>query len=197
MAERLHQRGDVDFELHYSGRAASKMAFVDRIAASPFAQRVRFHLDDGDPDQRLDAASVLRDPAPDLRLFVCGPTAYMDWLIAAAREQGWPDDRIHREYFAAAEIDTSADDAFEVQIASTGKVLTVPADRSVSDILSDAGIDVPISCGEGVCGTCVIRVIGGEIDHRDLFLMDDERASNEVFTPCVSRARSGRLVLDL
>jgi vanillate O-demethylase ferredoxin subunit len=40
-------------------------------------------------------------------------------------------------------------------------------------------------------------VIAGEPDHRDMFLSAEDRAANDLFTPCCSRANSRRLVLDL
>ena len=73
----------------------------------------------------------------------------------------------------------------------------VPKDKTVVEALADAGIDVMTSCGEGVCGTCLTRVLEGEVDHKDLYLMPDEQAKNDQFMPCVSRAKSAMLVLDL
>jgi vanillate O-demethylase ferredoxin subunit len=73
----------------------------------------------------------------------------------------------------------------------------VPATLSVAQVLLEAGIDIPLSCEQGICGTCLTRVLEGEPDHRDMFLTDAERARNDQFTPCCSRAKSARLVLDL
>lgn len=95
------------------------------------------------------------------------------------------------------ETDTGASPSFEVQIASTGQVIVVPEDVSVVDALEAEGIAVPVSCEQGVCGTCITPVLEGEPDHRDLFLMPDEQEANDQFLPCCSRAKSARLVLDL
>jgi len=92
---------------------------------------------------------------------------------------------------AAAEIE------FEVCIASTGVVLGVAPDRSILDVLREAGIDMPSSCEVGVCGTCVTRVVAGRPDHQDMYLTEEERGRNDQFTPCCSRSLSPRLVLDL
>ena len=89
------------------------------------------------------------------------------------------------------------DTAFQVRIASTGRIVDIPADRSVVDALAQAGIEIQTSCEQGICGTCLTRVLEGEIDHRDFFLTPEEQEANDQFTPCCSRARSALLVLDL
>lgn len=196
MAERLARIGAL-FELHYCGRSAERMAFIDYIRHSPFADRVHIHVDDGEDSQRLDTARVLSMPAADSHLYVCGPTGFMEHVLGTAREQGWAEAQLHREYFTAAAVPADKAGGFEVQLASTGQCFQVPATLSVAQVLLEAGIDIPLSCEQGICGTCLTRVLEGEPDHRDMFLTDAERARNDQFTPCCSRARSARLVLDL
>ncbi len=90
-----------------------------------------------------------------------------------------------------------ADEAFEVELKKSGKVLTVPKDRTILEVLLENGVYVLTSCENGVRGTCVTTVLDGEPDHRDEYLRDEERASNGLITLCVSRACSRRLVLDI
>ena len=90
-----------------------------------------------------------------------------------------------------------ADTAFTVKLASTGQEIPVAADQTVLDALHGAGLDVPISCGQGICGTCLTRVVEGTPDHRDIYLTPEEQDANDQFTPCCSRAKSDTLVLDL
>ncbi|HMN43797.1 MAG TPA: PDR/VanB family oxidoreductase [Povalibacter sp.] len=198
MAERLSQTG-ASFELHYCSRSPSRTAFKSRIEASAFADRAAFHFDDGEASQKLDIDRALGAPAAGKHLFVCGPNGFMDWVINCARKLAWAEDHIHREYFAAAAVDTSADGSFDVTIASTGTTLRVQKDEAVTTVLARNGFEVPTSCEQGVCGTCLVRVLEGDIEHRDVFLTDDEHRANDQFTPCVSRAKAGckRLVLDL
>jgi tetrachlorobenzoquinone reductase len=87
--------------------------------------------------------------------------------------------------------------SFEVVCQASGETVNVPADKSILDALFDAGIDVPSSCEQGICGTCETRIISGEADHRDSILSDGERAANQTMMICVSRARGSRLVLDI
>jgi len=96
-----------------------------------------------------------------------------------------------------AEPDNSADNSFDVRIASTGQTYTVGDGESITDVLWMNGIRIPTSCGQGVCGTCVTGVLSGEVDHRDVYFTEAEQAANDQITPCCSRARSAVLVLDL
>ncbi len=203
MAERLAQTG-ADFELHYSGRSAERMAFVKRIGASSFVDKVRFHLDDGPADQKLDVRAALGRKGlfggvpRDVHVYVCGPTGFMDWVLKTARDNKWPDAQLHREYFAPAPPPADAiSNEFEVQIASTGQTYLIPADLPITRALRRHGIEIPTSCEEGICGTCLTRVLEGVPDHRDLFLSAKEKARNDQMTPCCSRSKSLKLVLDL
>jgi vanillate monooxygenase ferredoxin subunit len=194
MAQRLGTAG-ASFELHYATRSLGRTAFRDEIAT--FGERARLHLDDGDAAQKLDLPAVLAAQPGGTRLYVCGPGGFIDYVVQTAKARGWPADHIHLEYFGAAPQDTSADQAFEVRLASTGKTYAIPADKSVVQALSEQGVEIMVSCEQGVCGTCLTRVLEGECDHRDLYLTDDEKAANDQFLPCCSRARSKTLVLDL
>ncbi|MGF6904891.1 vanillate O-demethylase ferredoxin subunit [Paraburkholderia sp. GAS348] len=187
------------FEMHYCGRTLSRMAFVDRLQQAQFGDesQVHVHVDDGTPGQQLDASSSIGSPSPDKHLYVCGPTGFMDHILQTARELGWDEGHLHREYFAAAPIDYSDDERFEIEIGSSGRIIEVHADQSAAHALLDAGFNLPLSCEQGVCGTCITKVLDGVPDHRDLYLTDEERASNDSFMPCCSRAKTSRLVLDL
>jgi vanillate O-demethylase ferredoxin subunit len=196
MAQRLAAI-DADFTLHYCTRAPERTAFKDEIAASPFAGRVHFHYDSGPPSQKLNLQKVLAQPDPATALYVCGPTGFIGHVVDTAKANGWTTEQIHLEYFGAAPQDHSADAAFEVKIASTGKTYPVAAGQTVIQALQAHGVDILTSCEQGVCGTCITRVLEGEPDHRDLYFTDEEKAKNDQFTPCCSRSRSKVLVLDL
>jgi vanillate O-demethylase ferredoxin subunit len=197
MAERLAQI-NAEFEFHYCARSIDRMAFAERIKQAPFVDKVFMHLDDGADAQKLNAKDLLAKPQSDVHLYVCGPTGFLEWILKTAKDCGWPEEQVHREYFAAVQNDNHlADGEFEVQIASTGKVYVIPANERVTEALRQQGVDIPTSCEEGVCGTCLTRVLEGECDHRDMFLTDKERAANDQILPCCSRAKSKRLVFDL
>jgi vanillate O-demethylase ferredoxin subunit len=196
MAESLAAAG-ASYELHYCTRSAERTAFVQRIRSGPLASRCVLHHDDGDASQKLDARRLLERCDPGTHLYVCGPTGFMDWILQSARDAGWPEARLHREYFAAAQIAQGEDGSFELEVASKGAVITVRPEQSAVAALAENGIMVPTSCEQGVCGTCVVRVLQGTPDHRDMCLTVDQRARGDRFTPCCSRALTRRLVVDL
>ncbi len=196
MARRLHRLGRA-FELHYCTRSAGRAAFLPALKAAPFAARVFTHFDDGAEAQKLNAPALLANPGTGAHLYVCGPGGFMEHVLASARAASWDEARLHREYFSAPVMETKGNQPFEIEIASSGQVLTVPADRTAWEILNEAGLYVPVSCEQGICGTCLVSVKSGTPDHRDSYQTDEEHATNTQFTPCCSRAKSARLVLEL
>ena len=196
MAQQLAHEGR-DFEMHYCGRTMDRMAFLEDLRRSSYADRVQVHVDDGPREQQLDARAVIGAPTGGKHLYVCGPTGFMDHVLQTARSLGWEETHLHREYFAAAPIDHSADGPFELELKRTGRVIRIAADQSAAQALLDAGVSLSLSCEQGVCGTCLTPVVDGVPDHRDLYLTDAEHERNDCFTPCCSRARTPRLVVDL
>lgn len=202
MAECLAREG-ADFRLHYCTRSAATTAFGARIAESAFAAQVQFHFDDGAPEQALDLAATLARPAPDAQLYVCGPRGFMDAVLTQARAQGWREEQLHYEYFGGAvqtqTLDHGHDSngAFQVVLARSGQTVDVAAHQSVTQALAAAGVPVMTACEQGVCGTCLTGVLAGLPDHRDSYLTAQERAANDQFLPCCSRALGPALTLDL
>lgn len=86
---------------------------------------------------------------------------------------------------------------FEVHLAQRNLTLTVPPEKSILQVLQDAGVEVPFSCSEGVCGTCLTQVKEGDPEHWDMYLTPEEQEKNDCMMVCISRSKSSRLVLDL
>ncbi|HKS98525.1 MAG TPA: PDR/VanB family oxidoreductase [Rugosimonospora sp.] len=181
-----------EWRLLYGGRTRASMAFVAELEAYGDAVCVR-------PQDRyglLDLDAYLGRPVAGTLVYCCGPEP----LLAAVRQRcrAWPPETLHFERFRAVAPDGASDDrAFEVVLSRTGTRLQVPPGRSVLAVVREAGVPVPYSCTEGICGTCETEVLDGEPDHRDSVLSDGERKSGETMMICVSRARGPRLVLDL
>jgi len=196
MAEALHRRGS-SFRLHYCARSRSRAAFVDEIQSSGYADRVQFHFSEGAAERRLDIAHLLASPQPGTHLYACGPAGFMDAVLAGARAQGWSEQRLHHEVFNAAPAESAGDRAFEVLLGLSGRVVAVPAGCSIVAALSQAGVAIPTSCEQGICGTCMTTVLDGTPEHRDQYLTPEEQAAGTLILPCCSRAKSARLVLAL
>lgn len=196
MAERLSNTGS-PFELHYCCRSRERMAFYDRILGAPFAKHTHMHFDNAHEAQQFDLCSVLGDLDIGCHVYVCGPAGFIDVVTKTARELGCPEGQIHREYFNATLVTGNSALEFEVRIASSGKTIPVRSNETVIAALSAHGIEIPYSCEQGVCGTCLTRVLQGEPEHRDHFLTEQERRLNDQFLPCCSRSKSKLLVIDL
>ena len=197
MAEALHAAGQA-FELHYATRSRARTAFADALAAAPYAAQVHLHLDDGAPEQRLNLPALLARPPAGRHLYVCGPQGYIEAVLGTARAQGWAEAQLHCEYFGAAPVVVAAgEQPFEVELSSSGRVVQVPVGVPITQALADAGVFVATSCEQGICGTCLTRVLSGTPEHRDQYLTPEEQAANDVCLPCCARSRSARLVLEL
>ncbi|MGI5366152.1 PDR/VanB family oxidoreductase [Streptomyces iakyrus] len=177
-----------EWTLLYGGRTRGSMAFGEELRR--YGDRVTFAPED--ETGLLDLPSVLDDVPAGTLVYCCGPGPLLD-----AVEARCPSGVLRVERFRPKEQETGGNTAFEVELARSGRTLTVAPDVSVLDAVRDAGVEVLYSCTEGTCGTCETDVLDGEPDHRDSVLTDDERAAGETMLICVSRCRGGRLVLDL
>ena len=181
MCWRLHAIG-ASFELHYCTRSLERTAFRDVLSVAPFAARVHLHLDDGPGEQRLNVADVLGAAPSGAHLYACGPSGFMDHVTGEARRLGWASDALHTEHFSA---NVGADgDNFRVVAARSGLTVQVAAGQTIAGVLSSHGIAVPLSCEQGVCGSCLTRVLDGVPDHRDMCLSEEEQAANDQMTVC-------------
>ncbi|MEU2537528.1 PDR/VanB family oxidoreductase [Streptomyces iakyrus] len=177
-----------EWTLLYGGRTRGSMAFAEELGR--YGDRVTFAPED--ETGLLDLPSVLDDVPAGTLVYCCGPGPLLD-----AVEARCPSGVLRVERFQPKQQETGGNTAFEVELARSGRTLTVAPDVSVLDAVRDAGVEVLYSCTEGTCGTCETDVLDGEPDHRDSVLTDDERAAGETMLICVSRCRGGRLVLDL
>jgi vanillate O-demethylase ferredoxin subunit len=194
MVGRLIELGQ-PWELHLAGRRRRSMPFESTLAryANVANGQVLRHCSE-DRGGRLDIASIVRSASPETHLYCCGPAGMIDAFVDAGRARSG--DTVHFERFAAGQA-AATDGGFQLQLARDGRCLEVPAGKSILDVLLDAGVDIPYSCMQGVCGSCRLAVLEGEPDHRDGYLSDDERAANDSLIPCCSGSRSQRLVVDL
>jgi phthalate 4,5-dioxygenase reductase subunit len=178
------------FKLYYCTRSPAATAFRDELSAPELRGKVKIHHDGGDLAKALDLWPVVEKPQG--HLYCCGPRG----LMQAVRDMTghWSPSAVHFEAFTEAAEAKPDDKPFTVRLARSGGSIAVPVGKTILEALRDHGLDVPSSCESGTCGTCRTRLISGEADHRDLALADDERATNIMV--CVSRARSGELVID-
>jgi len=197
MARQFH-RQDRAFELLYFTRSETHTAFRDELGSEPLNSscRLLFGLERDAVEATLDDA--LRNRHDGCHLYLCGPQPFMDTVRMVAARHGWPDDAVHLEYFAAAApSEAEPQTSFDVRLARSDKTFTIPADKTIVDVLREHGTDVETSCEQGVCGTCIVKVLEGCPDHRDYFLTAQEHAKGDCVAMCVSRSLTKLLVVDL
>ncbi|WGT52627.1 PDR/VanB family oxidoreductase [Thioclava nitratireducens] len=190
MARQLASKGK-ELRIIYCSRSAEESAYLEELNEA-FDGRIIVHHDDGNPENSYDFWDDFLTPRAT-HVFCCGPKPFMEEIKAVSGH--WPEGRIHFEDFKPVDVVREDDEPFEIELKKSGKTLTVPDDRSILETLRDAGFETVSSCESGTCGTCKTRLVSGDVDHRDMVLMDEEK--EDFIMICVSRAKSGRLVLDL
>ncbi|MEH0548264.1 PDR/VanB family oxidoreductase [Streptomyces sp. B21-105] len=177
-----------EWTLLYGGRTRDSMAFTRELAR--YGERVT--VAPQDESGLLDLGSVLDELPEDALVYCCGPGPLLD-----AVEERCPAGALHVERFQAREQPVGTDAEFEVELAQSGRTVTVAPGVSVLDTVRAAGVEVLFSCTEGTCGTCETDVLEGVPEHRDSVLTAEEREAGETMMICVSRCRGRKLVLDL
>jgi ferredoxin-NADP reductase/nitrite reductase/ring-hydroxylating ferredoxin subunit len=193
MAKAL-KRQKLDFGFHVFARSEGHLPFTADLAELGGSVTRNFGLGPAETAQQIRAA--LGPYSFARHVYICGPGPMLEVARGLATALGWPDEAVHYEYFRNThEIDTSS--AFTVELARSALTLGVPSGKSILDVMRENGIEAPSSCEQGACGTCLTRVLEGEPDHQDVYLNATERAAGNVMMTCVSRCKSGRLVLDI
>jgi vanillate O-demethylase ferredoxin subunit len=185
--------------LHHYTSSAAEAPLLERLRTSASGERTVIHHSDQGASIRTGLPAELLAPEPDTAVSVCGPDGFMTHVVTEATAAGRQPGQLHTERFAPAAGQAAADDvATEFTTRpSTGIGYPVPADRTIADVLTAHGVEVELSCEQGVCGACLTPVPDGEPDHRDEVQTPDERAAGDRITICCSRARTPELLLGL
>lgn len=193
MARRARELG-IDYELHYSGRSRDTMAYLDELSQLHGA---RLHVYAKDEGRRNDFSQLLGQPQAETQVYACGPVRMLEALEACCEK--WPEDALRIEHFQSTRgtLDPEKEHAFEVELKDSGLVVQVPADQTLLTALRSANIDIQSDCGEGLCGSCEVKVLSGKVDHRDVVLTRSEREANNKMMACCSRAAGMKLILEL
>jgi vanillate O-demethylase ferredoxin subunit len=188
-ADALLHRGDRDFVLHVLSRGTPPLA---RRLAPLLHQGLAVQHDT--TAGRPNLATLIGPPRPNVMVSCCGPAGMLDAFESAAA--GWPADQVHLERFVPPPLVLDPAAApYTLVLAQSGRTLEVPAGMPMLDAIAQCGVDVPTSCGGGICGACKVRVLEGQVLHHDRFLTPAERQHN--LMACVAGCAGGRLVLDL
>jgi ferredoxin-NADP reductase len=193
MADRLKRLGR-NYEIHYAGRSLTTMAFVERLRSDHGG---RLHLYPSQEGRRMDLEALVGLQESGRQVYACGPERLLNSLEALARN--WPEGTLHIEHFSSTgtHLDPSKEVDFDVELKDSELTVHVSADQTMLQALRAVGVDVPSDCEEGLCGTCEVKLIDGEVDHRDKVLTRAEREENRRMMACCSRAKHGKITVAL
>lgn len=191
MAHRLHAIGS-NFELHYSSSKADEAAFDSILRNQIWSNKVSMHY--SDQGSRADLSKILNYNA-GAQVYTCGPDGYMASVLGIAEANGFPQDNLHMEYFAVPEQPEYENHAFTLKLAKSGRSFEIPADRTPTDVLQEAGVQIDVKCSDGICGVCKCQIVSGDVEHRDFVLSNKQRESSLIL--CQSRAADPNGILEI
>ncbi|WP_035186280.1 PDR/VanB family oxidoreductase [Alteribacter aurantiacus] len=171
------------FELHYGASIKEECLFYGYLKES-FKSETRFYFSRERRKERIDYYCSLQRHPIGTHVYICGPPSFIENIINAAKNLGYPRERIHFEAFRSNQIKTKTS-PFKVKIEK--KCVPVKEDQVLLDVLNENGLSIPYSCRVGQCGTCEITVKKGDVLHQDSFLTEKEKLS--FMLPCVSRGK--------
>lgn len=195
MAHRLTEI-DKHFELHICTRTIDEVPFQYELKNWTFAPNIEFHFDKSGKST-IPLETVLAAPDDDTLVYVCGPSGFNRWIKNSAVEKGWTKSQIKEEVFSMNNSIISEPRSFELVLDKSGKTITVHKEESIIDALLLNNIQVDYTCLQGTCGTCITKVLEGEVDHRDAVLTEEQKISNDIMCLCVSRAANDTLTIEI
>ncbi len=184
MIQVARQHG-INWRAVYAGRSRQYMPLLDEVVALG-SDRVTVWAD-YERGRFATAAELLADAGPTTAVYVCGPTGLLESMRTARDKQAGAS--LHYERFGPPPVVDGV--PFELELARSGQVVGVPANRSALDVMLDRDPATRYSCQQGFCGTCKVKVLAGDVERRGRTAEGD----GEMLV-CVSRAKSGRVVID-
>lgn len=192
MAHALKRHGR-PFRLLYAAHTREQMAFVDELSEL-LGDRLRLFV--STEGKRLDISAEIDRLHPEGELYLCGPLRLRDAAQKGWREKKRRPDRLRFETFASG--GRFPPEEFVVRMRGHDRDITVRKNRTLLDALKDNGVEMMWDCLRGECGICAAQVIEveGELDHRDVFLSEEQQREDTTIITCVSRAVGGAITID-
>ena len=185
-------------DLHYCTRQPN-IPFIDRINEFHIMNRDSHYVTyiGNQHTNGFDIATVLQQETVNTHIYICGSATFIQSIESQALLMQWTKPFIHKECFkntnTALQLTSSQEHIIE--IASTGQKIPLLQIDNIAEVLNKAGYVVPLSCEQGICGTCTLRYTEGELHHQDMILNDEDHLT--MFTPCCSKIKSKYIVIDL
>ncbi|KAI1469131.1 PK beta-barrel-protein domain-containing protein-like protein [Daldinia caldariorum] len=179
-----------NFEIHYAVRSRDEAAYLDHLPASKTTVYAKNEGNRLDINTLIPPLENCVDNCKPL-VYCCGPSSLLDACRDMTTKLGYPRSQTHFEEFGSASTGTG--DPFEAEIKNIGQVLQVPGEKSLLDVLNEAGFEIDSSCLVGNCGTCMVTLCEGEVAHQGVALEEEQKEGN--ILTCVSRGK-GRILID-
>jgi reductive dehalogenase len=192
MAHELHRAG-ADFVVHYCAKSRDAAGYLEDLAAVPWKDKVHLHI--SDEGTRADLDKLLAGYKNGWHVYTCGPDRFMGGVMEAAERQGFPEEARHLEYFSVPEVPDYVNHPFTLKLKKSGQTLHIPADKTATDVMQEAGIAIDVKCSDGICGVCKCGLVSGEVEHRDFVLSKAQRADAVIL--CQSRAAEADGVIEV
>ncbi len=190
MAQYLAKQ-EKSFRIIYCSRSAEESPYLTELEDT-FSDKLTSNHTEGVSENRFDFWDYFAE-VKNMHVYCCGPEPLVEEIKAISGH--WPEGRVNFENFKPVEVTRADDVAFEVTLQKSNQTITIPADRSILEAIREAGIKTTSSCESGTCGSCKSKLVEGDVDHRDMVLMEDEKADHIMI--CVSRPNTGDLTIDL
>jgi Flavodoxin reductases (ferredoxin-NADPH reductases) family 1 len=192
MARALERHGR-PFRLLYAAHSREQMPFVEELSELLGDRLELFVSAEGN---RLDIGGEIERLHANGELYLCGPLRLRDAARHEWSKRERRPDRLQFETFASGGV--FAPEEFLVRVRDAECDVTVRSNRTLLDALRDDGVDMMWDCLRGECGLCAATVVDveGELDHRDVFLSDEEKEEGHAIITCVSRAVGGAITID-
>ena len=192
MAKALAARGQ-SMRLIYGAKSRGQMAFAGELSDSLGAGLQTYSQDDG---ENFDLEQEFAALPADAEAYICGPHGLLEAARNLWQKSGRPMSRLRFEVFG--DSGRFIEQPFDVEVANTGRCVTVRADQTMLDALLEAGVDMIYDCRRGECGLCAVSIVEASavVDHRDVFFSAEERHEAQKMCACVSRLCGGRVLID-
>ena len=186
-------RGGARFRMLYACRGKGDAALAAELK-QVIGDRLRLFV--SEDSARIDIAAEIAKLDPQGEFYVCGPMRMLDEAKKAWAASGRPVDKLRFETFGSSGRRPTV--AFTANIPRLGKTIAVSAHETLLEALEAAGVDMIFDCRRGECGLCALPIlkVEGEVDHRDVFFSEAEKAANAKLCTCVSRVYGQSITLD-
>lgn len=175
----------VPYEVHYAVKSRADAPFLHQLSSQ---KTTVYAKDEGN---RLDLNKIIPQSIEGVyttRVYCCGPTGLMNGAERRTTELGYPDHLVHFEAFGA-DSGIVKGDPFTVNVKDVEndkqETLEVSSDKTLLQVLREAGYDMTSLCEVGGCGACQVNICSGKIDHKGTALYDSQK--EKAMLSCVSR----------